>query len=161
MKTMITISLILSIIFPGLKAQQEKIAVLNIDVQGMDYDKTSMGNLVRLELEKKGAYRVMDKYDINYIMEQNGFDASDCYGKICLVEAGKILQADKMLTGSMEKIDNKIIMIFRLIDVKNNAIVKADIMEYIDAPERQRMISVSLNNILNLPNEKLILDQIT
>ncbi|MBN2521509.1 MAG: hypothetical protein JXB17_13435 [Bacteroidales bacterium] len=163
MKTLIQIVMLIELtaMFTTLMAQQEKIAVLNIDVQGLDYDKTAMGNLVRLELEKKGIYSVMDKYDINYIMKENEFDASECYGKICMVEAGKILQADKMLTGSVEKIDDKIIMIYRLIDVNKNIIEKADIMEYIDAPEIQRMISVSLNNLLNIPNDKLLVDQLT
>lgn len=161
MKKLLQIAFILTVTVTVLKAQQEKVAVLNIDVQGMDYDKAAMGNLVRLELEKKGVYRVMDKYDTQFILKQNGFDGSECYGKICLVEAGKILEADKLISGSVEKIDDKIIIILRLINVKLNMIEKADIMEYIDAPEIQRMLSISLNNILGIPNDQVIVDQIT
>ena len=49
----------------------------------------------------------MDRYDIQYILDQSGFNGTDCYGKICLVEAGKILEADKMVAGSVKKIDDK------------------------------------------------------
>jgi hypothetical protein len=145
--------LVMTAITMNCVAQPKKIAVLNIDAKGIVLDEVSMGNLVRLEVEKTGAFTVLDKYDLDYLMQEKEIDYSNCYGKICLVEMGKVLDADKMLTGSVEKYDDKIIFILRLIDVKSGNIEKVDIMEYFDLPEIQQMVQVSVNNVLGIENE--------
>ena len=75
------------------------IAVLNIDTKDLDLDPVAMGNLVRLELEKAKVYNVMDKYEVAYIVEKEGLDISNCYGKTCLMEVAKSLKVDKFITG--------------------------------------------------------------
>lgn len=154
--------LLIALLFFGISvqtySQKLNVAVLNIDTKLKDFDEVSMGNLVRLELEKTGMFTVLDKYDLAYIMDEEAFDISNCYGRICLVEAGKVLQADKMLTGSVEKFNNKIIVILRMVDVQSGKIEKTDIMEYLDLPELQKMIQVSVNNIVGIPNDPLIVN---
>lgn len=155
------ILLLLVIATVEVKAQKEQIAILNIDVKSISMDAVSMGNLVRLEVEKTGIYSVLDKYDLSYITQEKGFDISNCYGRICLVEAGEILGADKMLTGSVEKFDDKIIVILRLIDVNTGKIEKTDIMEYLDLPELQKMIQVSVNNLLDIENDPITVNMLS
>ncbi|NBC83245.1 MAG: hypothetical protein GVY19_07660 [Bacteroidetes bacterium] len=145
--------LLLAFLTAPVSAQQEKIAVLNIDTKGITLDEVSMGNLVRLEVEKTGKYNVLDKYDLDYLMKEKNLDYSDCYGRICLVDMGKVLNADKMLTGRVEKFDNKIIFILRLIDVHAGTTEQVDIMEYLDLPELQQMVQISVNNVLGIENE--------
>jgi hypothetical protein len=144
-----------------INAQKEQIAILNIDVKSISMDAISMGNLVRLEVEKTGVYSVFDKYDLAYITQEQGFDVSNCYGRICLVEAGELLGADKMLTGSVEKFDDKIIVILRLIDVDSGKIEKTDIMEYLDLPELQTMVKVSVNNLFGIENDPLTVNMLS
>jgi hypothetical protein len=139
------IAIVLLIVVKTLSmAQEQTIAVLNIDVSGVNVDAVAMGNLVRLEIEKTGKYKVLDKYDLAYLIKNEEMDISECYGKICQVDAGKILGADKMLTGSVEKFDDKIIVILRLIDVNSGSIETSNIMEYLDLPELQQMILILL-----------------
>jgi len=143
-------------------AQKETVAVLNIDVDKKHtLDAVSMGNLVRLEVEKTNVYNVLDKYDLAYITRENKFDVSECFGSLCLTDAGKLLGADKMITGSVERFDDKIIIILRLIDVESGKIAKTDIMEYLDLPEIQNMVQVSVNNLLGIENDVNTVNMIT
>ncbi len=145
----------------SLSAQRQKMAILNIDVNGVPISSVSMGNLVRLEVEKTEQYTVLDKYDLAFLSAEKGINIDDCYGRICLVEAGKLLGADKMLSGRVEKFDNKIIVILRLIDVESGVIENTDIMEYLDLPELQNMVRISVNNIFGLENDQTLVEMLS
>ena len=67
-----SICIILVCLFVGLNANaqiKETVAVLNIDTKGVIQDPSSMGYMVRLEMEKAQIYTVMDMYDITDILE--------------------------------------------------------------------------------------------
>ena len=143
--------------------QQSKpsIAIVSIDTKGLTLDNLSMGNLMRIELEKLDMYEVLDKYDAAQVMQENEIEPENCFGKKQLVSVGKILDADKMLTGSAEKFGDKIIMILRLIDVSENKIEKTSVMEYIYQEEDiQMMVRLSIRDILGLENDQETLDML-
>lgn len=130
------------------------IAVLNIDTKGIVHDPASISYMVRLEMEKANVFTVMDKYDIADIVEKNNVDISKCYGKSCLVSVGKILKADKMLSGSIERFGEKIVITLRIIDVKTGEVENSDAMEYLNLqPEVQKMIEISVKNLLDIEND--------
>lgn len=136
-----------------------KIGIISIDTQGLNVENQTMTSLVHLELEKANVYEVLDRYDLADMVRKEGIDVNECFGKSCLVKIGSLLGADKMLSGSVEKHGNKIIIIFRLIDVKTDRIVKTDVMEYIDQQDQlQAMVRMSINNILGIENDKFLLD---
>ncbi|UCH14034.1 MAG: hypothetical protein JSV22_13145 [Bacteroidales bacterium] len=127
------------------------IAVLNIDTKDLELDPVAMGNLVRLELEKTKVYNVMDKYEVAYIVEKEGLDISNCYGKTCLLEIAKSLEVDKLITGYAERFGDKIIVNLRLIDVKSSQMEKSDVTEYQNIQEEiQIMIEISIKKLLGL-----------
>ncbi|MCF8374664.1 MAG: hypothetical protein K9H64_23800 [Bacteroidales bacterium] len=135
------------------------IAIVSIDTKDLNLDNVSMGSLVRLELEKTDTYEVLDKYDVADIMKQNGIDPAKCFGKTQLVKVGKLLKADKMLSGSAEKFGEKIIIILRMIDVKTEKIEKTNVMEYLDQQsEIQVMVEISIKNLLEIPNDEILVD---
>jgi hypothetical protein len=127
------------------------IAVLNIDTKNMDLDPISMGNLVRLELEKTKVYSVMDKYEAEYIIQKEGLHINNCYGKSCLLEVAKILKVEKLLAGYAERFGDKIVINLRLIDVETSLVEKSDITEYQNIPEEiQIMTEISVKKLLGL-----------
>jgi len=133
---------------------RSSIAVLSVASNGLTLQSSSVSNLVRLELEKTGTYKVMDKYDMNDLIASDSVEYSQCFGKTCLVKVGKKLKVGKMLTGSLEKFGNKITIVLRLVNVQTNLVEKTDIMEYSDIQdELQRMIGISVNNILGIEND--------
>lgn len=138
------------------------VTVLNIDVHGLDYTPEQLGNLVRLELEKLDTFEVMDRYDVAYLVKKNNLDISNCYGKIGLVEVGKSLNSQKMLSGSADVYGETIILSFRLVDVSKSVIEKSYVQEFLNYPkELQAMIRVSLQELFGVPVDKNIKSQLT
>lgn len=166
-KTLTAIMIVFSIILGGMKmgnahtplVKREKIAVIGIDVHNVAVDNVTLRNMVLLELEKANIYEVLDKFDVADVLKQNDFDPEGCLGKTCQVKVGRMLNADKMLTGSVERFGEKIIFIFRLIDVDADAVVKTDVMEYLDQPEYLgTMLRMSMNNMLDIPNDRHLVE---
>ncbi len=136
-----------------------KLGVISMDTKGLSIDNQTMTNLVHLELEKANVYEVMDRYDVADIVKSKGLNVNECFGKRCLVDVGNQIGAEKMLSGSAEKFGNKIVFIFRLIDVKGDKIEKTDVMEFIDQEDQlQIMVRMCINNIIGKENDKFLLD---
>ncbi len=147
-------------------AQAQKravVAILHVDTQGI-YGITPEqgGNMLRLELEKLEMMEVIDKYDAFYLLKQQGVEVAGCYGKQCLIEAGKVIKAEKMLTGSVEKYGNSIMLTLRLIDVEKATVEKNIVREYLYLPEQvQLMLTLAVRDFFNLKNEDFIVQQLT
>lgn len=133
---------------------RQKFAVVSMDTKGVPYDNRAMTSLVHLELEKINKFEVLDKYDVSDILKTNKIEVDACLGKNCQVKVGQLLNADKMISGSIEKFGQKIIVVLRLIDVRTGNIEKTDVMEYINQlDDIQIMIQLSLNNLLGFATD--------
>ncbi|MCK4921434.1 MAG: hypothetical protein KAS71_10340 [Bacteroidales bacterium] len=141
---------------------RETIAILYFDTNDIPYDAKTLGNMIRIEVEKMQLYTIIDKYDMFDMLSKNELDIENCFGRNCLVEAGKILGVDKILTGSVEKLGEKIVFTVRLIDVNLEIIEKSNVMEYIDEDLLiSRMSKISLNELFGIENDRVIVDQLT
>ncbi|HWY38175.1 MAG TPA: hypothetical protein VNY73_06420, partial [Bacteroidia bacterium] len=126
-------------------------AVLGIDSKGVIQDAESVGYMVRLEMEKANVYNMMDKYDVADVVKKSSIDVKNCFGKSCVVAAGKALGADKMITGSIERFGEKIVIFLKVIDVKTETVEKQDATEYLNLqPELQKMIEISVKKVLGI-----------
>lgn len=131
-----------------------KIAVISMDTKGVPWDNQAMTSLVHLELEKFNKFEVLDKYDVSDILKSNQIEPGACLGKACQIRVGKLLEAEKMISGSIEKFGYKVIVVLRFIDVRTGAIEKTDVMEYISQlDDIQIMIQLSLNNLLGFESD--------
>jgi TolB-like protein len=151
MKTTTTrIILFLLIVFISIttSAKRPTITVLNIETKGVPLDAQQMGNLVRIELEKLDTFDVTDRYDVVSLVEKNQLNIANCYGKSCLVEVGKVLQSDYMLTGSVELYAQTIITTLRLINIKDETVERTLVKEYLNLPlELQGMTAISVQKM--------------
>ncbi len=139
-----------------------RIAVLNIDTKGFELDPVQMGSLLRLELDKLGLFEVFDKYDVAYLAEKEGLRFDNCYGKICLVETGRKIHADKMLTGSVELLGEHIVIALRLIDVNSETIERSRVIEFLNIRgATQNMARLALQQLLELPYDSDIMAKLT
>jgi hypothetical protein len=168
MKKLLFIISAFLLIFPIITTAQtpanlrDKVGVLYIDTKGFTLDAIQMGQLTRVEFDKLGIYEVLDKYDVEYVAEKEQLKLDNCYGKICLVEMGRKLGADKMLTGSVELISEKIIVSMRLIDVGTQSVEKSQVMEFLNLrPQIQLMLGVTLRKMLALPVEEDVVSKLT
>lgn len=163
-KMTISATLIAFVILSGISLQcfgqqKKSIAVVSMDTKDLAFDSRTITNMVQLELEKANVFEVLDKYDVADLIKKHNIDVQASFGKNSLVQIGKLLKADKMLSGSIEKFGDKLIVILRLVDVGNETIEKTDVMEYINQQEQmQVMIRLSINNILGIANDRMVVD---
>lgn len=159
MKTWICIFLLLVSVS---LSHAQTITVLNIDTKGVEYDPVQMGNLVRIELDKLQQFQVTDKYDVAYLIERNKLEVGNCYGKICLVDVGKVIKSDKMFTGSVEKLGQTLVVSLRLIDVTTEKVEKSYIKEYLFLPtELQSILRVSIREFFSLENDTNLVEKLS
>jgi len=165
MKTKLTfLALILSCLILNAQefSQKNSIAVLDIDSKGFTLDPSQMGNITRVELDKIGQFEVMDKYDVEYLVEKNGLNTTNCYGKLCLIDVGKILKTDKVLAGSVELYGESIIVTFRLIDIGTESVEKTQVMEFLNLRHQvQLMIGITLQKMLDIPVDQDLESKLT
>lgn len=155
MKTTLTY-LILLFIIANVQAQdfnaKPTIAVLDIDAIGFTLEPSQMGNITRVELDKTGVFQVMDRYDVEYLVQKNNLNVENCYGKLCLIDVGKILKTDKILAGSVELYGESIVVTFRLIDIGTETVEKTQVMEFLNLRNQvQLMIGITLKSMFDLP----------
>src|SRR4051812_31233272 len=93
---MLALALVAASHVNGQNTSKPVAAVLGIDTKGVIQESESVGYMVRLELEKANVYNIMDKYDVAEAVNKNEIDVKTCFGKSCVVAAGKALNADKM-----------------------------------------------------------------
>ncbi len=130
----------------------KSIAIISVDATGITLDNVAMANLIRFELEKVQKFEVLDKYDVQSKLKQGQINPNDAFGKSALIDIGRKIEADYMLSGSVQKYGSKIIFILRLVDVQKERITKSDVKEYIyDDEYLQLMSRVSLASLLDLP----------
>ena len=143
-------------------SNQPVIAVLNIDSKGMTLEPSQLGDIARTELSKLNRFQVMDRYDVDYVIEKNEFNIDKCYGKICVIEAGKILKTEKMLTGSAEVLGETIVVTLRLIDVGTQRIEKTQVMEFLNLRNQiQTMISITVKKMLDETIDENVVNKLT
>lgn len=141
---------------------KSSLTVLNIDTKGIEYNAEQMGNLVRLEADKLKLFEVMDKYDVAYMIEKHKLNIGNCYGKICLVEVGKTIGSDKMLSGSVEMYGETIIISMRLVDVQSERTEITQVNEFLNLPkELQPMISMTIREMFGLEINQQLATRLT
>lgn len=147
---------------PAQIPHRTRLTVLSIDAKGVNYDVTYLGDLVRIEVEKLDTFELTDEYDAKQILTRNSINPEKCFGQNCLIEAGKLLKSDIMLTGSVTNFDDKIIISLKLIDVKKETLVKSYIKEFVALPEEvQTMLRISLRDLFGMPNEQTLVTKLT
>lgn len=141
---------------------RQKVGVLNLDTKGFAYDPVQAGNIARLELEKLDIYDVMDRYDIDYLLEKDNTNAANCYGKLCLVDIAKKIKADKMLTGGIEILSERIVVSLRLIDVQTSSVEKSQVVDFLNVKDQvQNMIGMTMKKMFKVAIDENLFNQLS
>ncbi len=136
---------------------KKRIGVLSVKVTNLGINNTQAAKLLRNALIELDTFEVIDEYDMLDVIDDSDVDYTDCYSTKCLVNIGKTMKADYMLTGSVEKLLDKIIVSLRIIDIKNNRISKRKLTEFIYVEERLKdMLKITLNELMDRPVDKTL-----
>jgi hypothetical protein len=161
MKTRITSIIAFAVIFLSIRTSAQglyatdKFAVVNVDAIGMSLDPKLGGEILRRELMKLNVYNVADVYDQEYILRQNNISVDSCYSLYCLQEISDVFKVDKIMTGSVSKINKNIIVTLKIYDVKSKSWAKMGTESFNDLEDQiSIMIELTLKKMLNIPYDQ-------
>jgi len=102
------------------------IAVLTLEGKGVTTQESEiLSERLRWALVQDGRYQVVERTQMEIILEEQGFQQSGCLSNECLIQAGLILGVQQMVGGTVGKIGNSYAVDIRLFDVETSEIVKA------------------------------------
>jgi TolB-like protein len=83
---------------------------------------SALTSLLSSKLTSSSRLRVIEEAMLQTVMERQAMNASDaCDDTICQVEIGKLVQAQKIITGDIVKLGTKYILSLKLIDIQSGA----------------------------------------
>jgi hypothetical protein len=109
------------------KTEQLRIAILDFtNTGGLSKQETiTLGNRLRSMLVKTDAFIVLERGQMDDILEEQGFQQTGCTTTECAVEMGALLNVEKMISGSIGKLGKTYTIDLSLIDVKTARIEKS------------------------------------
>lgn len=123
--TLITLSLCL--IEPSIARQTTTLAIAVNDLAGTGVDKSVaeiISERLRSELLNTKVFRVMERKDMSSVLKEQGFQQTGaCDEASCLVEVGQLLGVDRMVAGTIGKIEDMYTLTLRMINVANGEIL--------------------------------------
>jgi len=95
------------------------VAVNDLKGSGMDQvTATIVSDRLRSELVNSGVFRVMEREEMENILKEQGFQQSGgCDEASCLVQVGRLLGVQRMVSGSIGKVDNFWTISLRMLNV--------------------------------------------
>lgn len=136
------------------------LGVLSLDAVNVTTPPVILGNMVRLEVERMNRFEVLDRYELGSTIQSP--KAEGCYGKTCLVDVGKAIHADKMLSGSIENYEKKYVLTLRMIDVASASVERTQVTEFLPLQlEVQSMVEVSVRQFFDMPVDSVLRRRLT
>lgn len=102
------------------KDDRELIAVLELEgVEAKKAEVTALTERLREMLLKTGRYKMVDRSQLNRILDEQALQQVSCSGKDCVVEVGRILGVRKIVTGKAVKLsENMWLISIMMVDVE-------------------------------------------
>ena len=144
------------------KPQKEDVAVLDFDTRGYNFNQQQAIQFLINELIRIGQYEVMDNYEIEYISKKENLITTGCFSKTCLAEMGVHFKTDKMFTGSIQLLGDRVNVTLRLFDVKTGSFEKTLVKDFLNISGNElMMIRITINEMFNIPNDENAVKKLT
>ncbi|MFC2170516.1 CsgG/HfaB family protein [Calditrichota bacterium] len=104
------------------------VAVLDLEITGgvPDSYQRPLSDRLRKELIKTGRFSVVERNNMENILEEQGLQLSDCTSDECAIEVGKLLGVERMIAGSLAKVGQTHTINLRMVSVETGKIIKAE-----------------------------------
>jgi len=132
---LVFLKIVTILLMPGIFAplgaadkQQHKKRVAILDFTAENTTKTyanAVRNLFEVELHKTSAFDIVERNQMETILNEQGMQMSGCIDTACAVQIGKMLSAELIVTGSVSKIDGYAITV-KFVNVGKGKIEFAD-----------------------------------
>ena len=106
-------------------SEKTTIAVIDFEGKGISAVEASiLANRLQSELVNTQAFLVIERGQMQSVLDEVGFQQSGCTSSECMVEIGRILNVQRMIGGSVGKFGNVYTLDLRMIDVGTAQIVE-------------------------------------
>jgi hypothetical protein len=137
-----------------------KMALIEIDTRGLSGLQINLSDMpltaiTKLELEKLGIYAMIDNYDIEYLAKRDSLHLDKCFSTYCISEIANKLKCEKLFTGNISKIGERIVITYKIYDTERKDYEKVIVKEFLNLPQSlPSMIRITLNDMFGLPNNE-------
>jgi len=113
---------------PGAKLLNVAIADLRAENVSSG-DAAVMGDILRTELAKTGAFNMVEKQNMDKVLAEQGFQQTGCTNEECAVKLGKLLNVQRMAVGSFGKLLDSYFLNVRVVNIETGGVSFADSAE--------------------------------
>jgi formylglycine-generating enzyme required for sulfatase activity/TolB-like protein len=126
LRRLITISFLqLSILFA-----QPQIAVVDFEALGVSSnDARALTNRLIIELHRTNKFKILERKDLDKIIEEQKFQLSGCSSDQCLVKLGQIANVHQIVGGSISKVGEVYSISARLISVESGEVIQSALFD--------------------------------
>ncbi len=130
----VSISIMIIVFFSGFCLAQEKLRIAVMDFSttgGLSKQETvTLGTRLSSMLVKTNAFIVLERGKMEEILQEQGFQQLGCTTTECAVEVGKMLNVQKMVSGSFGKVGRTYTIDLSVVDVQTAQIEKSFFQDY-------------------------------
>ncbi|MDC7225206.1 MAG: SUMF1/EgtB/PvdO family nonheme iron enzyme [Spirochaetales bacterium] len=122
-------------------SSQDMVSVLQFKVENgggiSEFEASVLRDVFETELISSGKFRVIEKNELDTVIEEQKKSLSGCVDDSCAIEIGRLALADKIITGKTSKFGSKYILTVKMIDIETGRSLKA---ENIKADELEKLL---------------------
>jgi formylglycine-generating enzyme required for sulfatase activity len=113
-------------------AEEELVAVMDLTPQGSRPEEAlAVTNQLRTQLLKTGKFTLVDRSQMEAILDEQAFQQTGCTSEECAVQVGKILGVRKIVSGSVTKLSEQLWQVSLLmLDVESAKTLRAETETY-------------------------------
>ena len=103
-----------------LKAEEKmRIAILDLKPDGVtEQDARTISNMIRNEFINMEDFIVVERNQMDEILNEQGLQQTGCTDQACAVELGKLISARKMLVGEVMPLGEAFVITVRIVDIE-------------------------------------------
>lgn len=100
-------------------AEKMRIAIMDFKADGVPQQEARrITELIRTEVINSGKFNVIERDQLDKILQEQGFQQTGCTDESCAVKIGKLASANKMLVGSVMMVAGTTVINGRIVDVE-------------------------------------------
>ncbi len=123
--------LAIMLLFFSLAYSQPSIAVVEFEGKGISQTEASaLTDRFSSELFTLGTFRLIERDQMEDILEEQGFQQTGCVTAECAVEVGMMVGAEQIITGSISRVGNVISVSSKIVNVSSGEIIKISTYDF-------------------------------
>lgn len=140
--------IIINVLFLPLNAESKnRIAILDFSANNTSPSNAKIvRNAFEVAIYKTGNFDILERREIDLILKEQGLQVSGCIDTACAVEIGKILSADLVAIGSLDKFGDFVITL-KVLSIKEGKVVFADNERAADENKILNSIDIIVNRM--------------